>query len=105
MKLRRSFASVTLLEGNTVTLSCIPSILETALSWAHNGKNVNEDENISFSPLNRNHSLILNNASLNDSGVYTCHVALEDKVVEENISVIIVAGILIATVMIFMNRN
>ena len=90
--LTRSFTSVTLLERNTVTLSCIPSVTETVLSWSHNGTNVNEDENTSFSPVNLNHNLILDNTDVGDSGQYTCRAILDDEVVEQNITVTVVAG-------------
>ena len=89
--LRRSFASVTQLEGRTVTLSCIPSVSETVLSWSHNGTNVDEDEN-TFSPVNLNHNLILDNTDVSDSGQYTCRAILDDEVVEQSITVTIVAG-------------
>ena len=86
------FSSVTLLEGNTVTLSCIPSVIETVLSWTHNGTNVNEDKNTSFLPVNLNHILTLDNADIDDSGQYTCRAVLDDEVVEQNITVTVVAG-------------
>ena len=75
MILTRSFASVTLLEGSTVTLSCIPSVIETVLSWSHNGTNIDEDEN-TFSPVNLNHNLILDNTDVGDSGQYICRAIL-----------------------------
>ena len=96
MILTRSFASVTLLEGSTVTLSCIPSVIETVLSWSHNGTNVNVDENTSFSPVNLNHNLILDNSDEEDSGQYTCHVVLDDEVVEQSITVTVVPGMYIS---------
>ena len=90
--LTRSFASVTLLEGSTVTLSCNPSVIQTVLSWTHNGAQVNEDENTSFLPVNLNHNLILDNTDVDDSGQYTCRAMLDDEVVEQDITVTIVAG-------------
>ena len=92
MILTRSFASVTLLEGSAVTLSCIPSVIETVLSWSHNGTNINEDEQTSFSPVNLNHNLILDNTDVGDSGRYTCRAILDNEVVEQDITVTIVAG-------------
>ena len=95
MILTRSFASVTLLEGSTVTLSCIPSVIETVLSWRHNGTIVNEDESTSFSPVNLNHNLILDNSDVRDSGQYTCRAVLDDEVVEQSITVTVVPGMYI----------
>ena len=93
----RSYASVTLLEGNTVTLSCIPSVIETVLSWTHNGTNVNEDKDTTFSPLNLNHNLILDNTDVDDSGQYTCSAVLDDEIVEQNINVTVVPGTYLCT--------
>ena len=90
--LTRSFTSVTLLEGNTVTLSCIPSVIETVLSWTHNGAVVHEDEDTTFSPQNLNHNLILDNTDVDDSGQYICHAELDDETVKQSISVTVVPG-------------
>ena len=90
--LTRSFSSVTLLEGNTMILSCIPSVIETVLSWTHNGTVVNEDEDAKLSPMNLNHNLILHNTDEDDNGQYICRVVLDGGIVEQNISVTIVPG-------------
>ena len=92
MTIETPFSSVTLLEGSTVTVSCTPSVIETVLSWTHNGTNVNEDESTSFLPVNLNHSLTLHNTDVDDSGQYTCRAILDDEVVEQNITVTVVAG-------------
>ena len=74
-----------------MTLSCIPSVIDTVLSWIHNGKVVNEDEDTTFSPMNLNHNLILDNTNVDDSGQYTCRAEL-DEIVEQSISVTVVPG-------------
>ena len=95
--LTRSFASVTLLEGNTLILSCIPSVIETVLSWTHNKTNVNEDEDTTFSPSNLNHNLILDNTDVDDSGQYTCRAVLDDEIVEQNVNVTVAPGTYLCT--------
>ena len=77
-----------------MTLSCIPSVIETVLSWTHNGAVVNEDEDATFSPMYLNHNLILHNTNVDDSGQYICRAVLEldSEIVEQNISVTIVPG-------------
>ena len=82
-----------------MTLSCIPSVIETVLSWMHNGAVVNEDEDTTFSPIHLNHNLILDNTDVDDSGQYVCRVELDDETVEQSISVTVVAGIYISTYM------
>ena len=90
--LTRSFASIAILEGNTVALSCIPSVIETVLSWTHNGTVVNEDEDTTLSPMNLNHNLILHNTDVDDNGQYICRAVLDNEIVEQDISVTIVPG-------------
>ena len=90
--LTRSYASVTLLEGNTLILSCTPSVIETVLSWTRNKRDIVEDEDTSFSPLNLNHDLILHNTDVDDSGQYACRAVLDDEIVEQNINVTVVPG-------------
>ena len=75
-----------------MTLSCIPSVIETVLSWTHNGTVVNEDKDTTLSPMNLNHSLILDNTEVDDNGQYTCRAKLDDEIVEQNISVTVVPG-------------
>ena len=69
--------------------------MDTVLSWTHNGTVVNEDENISFSPKFLKHNLIIDNADVNESGLYTCHAMLGDEVAEQNISIVVLAGMYI----------
>ena len=78
-----------------MTLSCIPSVTETVLSWTHNGAVVNEDEDTALSPRNLNHYLILDNTDVDDSGLYTCQAIIDDKTVEQSINVTVVAGMYI----------
>lgn len=80
--LERPFSSLILLEGMTINLSCTPKPLSSAaplnipLCWTHNGAiiNTNNDETI-FTPLNYNYNLIVQSASISDSGTYHCIAA------------------------------
>ena len=92
VEITRSFSSVTLLEGNTVTLSCIPSVIETVLSWTHNGEVINEDEDTIFLPMNLNHNLTLHSTVEDDSGLYSCRAQLDNEKVEQSITVTVVPG-------------
>ena len=92
LNLTTPFSSIILLEGDTVRLSCTPSVLKTVLSWTHNGRDVTESENISFSPSIRNHNLILKNLSVDDGGMYICLADLDDEIVEKKFTVKVVAG-------------
>ena len=90
----RSFSSVTLLEGNAITLSCTPSITDVVLLWTHNNTEVMQREDIAFSPTILNHNLNIGNTMESDSGVYICRAALEeeDMPVEQTITVTVVPG-------------
>jgi len=93
LNLVRSFSSVTLLEGNAITLSCTPSIMEVVLQWTHNGEEVMQREDITFTPSILSHSLTIGNTIESDSGKYVCRAALEDMTVDQSITVTVVPGV------------
>lgn len=67
--------------------------MEIVLSWSHNGTIViEEEESIALFPVNLNHNLVIYNAAVEDSGLYTCRGMLGNKVIERNISVTAVEG-------------
>ena len=93
LTLTRSFASVTLLEGDSVIISCTPNIIEAVLFWSYNGTNLTRNtEGIMFTPTGLNHNLEIVNPSAGDSGLYACHSTIEDQPVNETIRVKVVAG-------------
>ena len=92
LALKRSFALVTLLEGSSITLSCTPNITEVVLKWTHNGEEVVQREDITFTPSILHHNLTIGNTMERDTGVYVCRAALEDMNIEQNITVNVVPG-------------
>ena len=97
VELTRSFASVTLLEGNTVTISCTPNVTDVVLFWVYNdnGTNITESTGrIHLSPTGINHELTIINPIMADSGIYFCRTDVEDLIVEQSINVTIVPGTL-----------
>ena len=66
--------------------------MEVVLLWTHNGADVIQRDDISFSPPPLNHNLMIANPRVGDSGIYTCRVAIEDALVEQNITVNVIAG-------------
>jgi len=72
INLTRSFSSVTLLEGDTFTLSCTPSIMDVVVLWTQNEIQVLQRRDVRFSPSNLNHTLTIRNAKECDSGIYSC---------------------------------
>ena len=87
-----SFESVTLLEGDTVTLSCTPSIRETVLWWTHNGSVIETNSVAMLTPSTSDQNFIITNAEINDSGIYTCRDAMDNPVLQQNITVIVLPG-------------
>jgi len=100
LNITRSFSSITLLEGDTITLSCTPSIMEVVLLWTHNGVDVLQNDEISFSPPLLNHNLMITNPKIGDSGIYTCRAAIEDTLIKQNITVNVTAGNVVCRCMV-----
>ena len=95
VRLTRSFASVTLLEGNTVTISCRPNVTDVVLFWVYNDNGTNitgSTGRISLSPAGINHNLTIIDPVMTDSGIYYCRTDVEDLIVEQYINVTIVPG-------------
>ena len=93
LTLTTSFSSVILLEGDTITLSCTPSIIEIVVLWTYNGKNITQRENILFTPPGLSHVLNITNVGITNSGIYNCHAAVHDgKPVDQNITVSVIGG-------------
>jgi len=90
IKLVRQFSSVFLLEGDTVTLFCSPTIRRTILWWTHNGTSV-MDRTTSAQP-SSTHFLPIMNASIDDSGLYSCCDAMDRPVLQQNITVTVLPG-------------
>ena len=65
--------------------------------WIHNGTDIKQRNYITYSPPMLNHSLMISNARIGDSGVYTCrscHAA--NTLIEKNITVEVIADTCIA---------
>jgi len=84
-----SFESVTLLEGNAVTLACSSSAMGTTLWWTHNGSVI---QRTMSTRLTLNQNFIITNAGINASGIYTCRDAINNPVLQQNISVAVLPG-------------
>ena len=92
----KSFSSVTLLEGSTLTLSCTPSMMNFTVLWASNGMSLMQRRNIRFFPSRLSHTLTIENATVRDSGIYTCSAVSDNGRVilaGENITANVLLGI------------
>ena len=70
-------STVTAVEGDEVTLTCqVMSTPQPVVTWMFNGTNVNisSDRYEVRQTTDGTHSLIINSATIADTGIYTCHV-------------------------------
>ena len=96
--LQETAQSVTILEGQSVTLSCIPTPDELRVNWIMNGVIINNTEHTSLSPDHLHHTLTISNPLIEESGEYICYI--EDFAllsINKTIRLNVVQGIIIAT--------
>ena len=72
--LQENAQSIRVLEGQSVTLRCIPTPDTLTVGWIFNGDNLYESEKFTFSPQNLNHTLSITNPGVEDMGLYTCYL-------------------------------
>ena len=85
-------SSIIILEGNSLNISCTPSIPEAVLSWSHSMNNLTQRDGIIFFPPSLNHTLSFEKLKASDSGIYTCRVAIDNPVFKENINLTVIPG-------------
>ena len=73
--LQETAQSVTILQGQSVTLSCIPTPDELRVIWTMNGVIINNTDHTSLSPEHLHHTLTIKNPLLKDGGEYICYIA------------------------------
>ena len=59
-------------------MSCNPTLFPefVTLSWIHNGNGISDTvDGTTFSPVDRNHNLIIESPGVNNSGIYHCIAA------------------------------
>ena len=61
----------------------------TALWWTHNGSVI---QRAMFTRRTLNQNFIITNAGINASGIYTCRDAINNPVLQQNISVTVLPG-------------
>ena len=84
------FAGITILQGDDVTLSCVPSQSDVALQWSFDNGEVSSSPNHQFAPPFLNHDLTITNANDTDSGSYVCAFKLRNRIIDQKIIVLTV---------------
>ena len=70
--LQENAQSITVLEGQSVTLQCIPTPSTLAVGWRFNGDILFASEELRFSPLNMSHTINIRYSTTGDTGEYVC---------------------------------
>ena len=84
MEIETPYSAITILQGDDVTMSCIPSVLEVALEWSYDGEDISISPQFQFTPSFLSHDLTIIRADDTDSGDYVCSYRLrENKVIAQ----------------------
>ena len=73
-----TYSSITILQGDDITLSCSPSESDIALQWSYNDTVINSSIHYQFTPPFLNHNLKILHANDTDSGDYVCAFELKN---------------------------
>ena len=78
-----TYSSITILQGDDVTLSCRPSQSDIALQWSYNGSDISSSPHYQFTPPSLNHDLTISHANVTDSGNYVCAYRFKSRTVNQ----------------------
>ena len=84
------YSAIVILQGDEITLSCMPSQSDIVLQWSYNGSDISSSSYYRFNPPMLNHDLTIPHAGDTDSGFYTCTFKSRNKVLEDTISLTVV---------------
>ena len=71
---------ITILEGDRINMSCIPSNLEIAIEWKFSDREIVDSAYHQLTPQVLNHYLTIPQLDASDNGTYTCAVAITERV-------------------------
>lgn len=95
--LQANAQSVSVLEGQSVTLQCVPTPDTLVVQWRFNGKDLFESDKITFSPSNLNQTLHIRDPGVENMGNYSCYVVNYQEVIE-TITLEVVQGVYVCSV-------
>ena len=90
MEIQTPYSAITILQGDDVTMSCIPSVSDVALEWSYNGSDISSSPRFQFIPTFLSHDLTIIHADDSDSGTYLCAFKLRNEVVDQKSIMLIV---------------
>ena len=92
--LQETAQSVNVLVGQSVTLSCVPTLDDLMVNWTIRGEVISSSDRVSLSPENLQHMLTIRNAAISDSGEYTCYLVDFPLLVNRTIRLNVLQGTL-----------
>ena len=95
-----AYAAITILQGDEVTISCVPSEADVVLQWSFNGTDITGSTNYQFTPPFLKHNLTISHANDADIGTYICAFRSKREEVEQSISLTVVPSEYLHTIMI-----
>ena len=94
-----AYAAITILQGDEITISCVPSEADVALHWSFNGTDIKHSSKYQFTPPFLNHNMTISHANDTDSGTYGCAFRSQGEV-KQSISLIVVPSEYLHTIMV-----
>ena len=88
MTVNTTYSGITILQGENITLSCIPSPSDIALQWSYNSSDISSSAHYRFSPFY--HNLTIIQANVIDSGNYVCAFRLNNRTTDQSIYLTVV---------------
>ena len=91
MEIQTPYLAITILQGDNVTMSCIPSVSDVALEWSYNGSDISSSPRFQFTPTFLSHDLTIIHADNSDSGTYLCAFKIRNEVIDQKSIMLTVA--------------
>ena len=96
------YAAITILQGDEITISCVPSEADVALQWSFNGTDITSSLYYQFTPHFLNHNLTISRANDTASGTYVCAFRSKREAVEQSVSLTVVPSECLRTIMVWL---
>ena len=90
--LQETAESVNILVGQSVTLSCVPGPEDLMVNWTIHGHVIDNSDRVSLSPENLQHVLTIRNATIGDSGKYSCYIVDFPLLINSTITLNVLQG-------------
>jgi len=90
--LQETAQSITILEDQFVSFSCIPTPEYLMVNWTMNGNIIVSSDQVTLSPENLHHVLTIRNAAIHARGEYICYIVNFPVLVNRTIRLNVLQG-------------